>query len=215
MKNLILVLISSILFVGCTNDNKEIKVYEIIHHNKIAPQVAPMAHGPNDGHDHSGHDHEAYSQKSNDTTPTAQAVPTSSSSGGITWKAPKDWKEIKGNSIRLASFKIAENTECTLIVLSGEAGGLVSNVNRWRDQIGLSQIGETAVKAATQVVKTPLADALMVKLVNPNNKDLAFIASIIPKGSGTLFVKLAAPSNMIESLEAPYLELLKSISPKD
>ncbi|MCO4782278.1 MAG: hypothetical protein KC646_08110 [Candidatus Cloacimonetes bacterium] len=207
MKNLILVLISSILFVGCNNNNKEIKVYEIIHHNKAIPQAAPKAHDPHDGHNHEGHDH--------GTAKTPAASTSKATSSELTWKAPTGWKEIKGNSIRLVSFKIAENAECTFIVLSGQAGGLLSNVNRWRGQIGLSQIGEPAVKKAATLVKTPLADAQMFKLVNPNNKDLAFIASIIPKGSSTLFVKLAAPSDMIPSLEGPYLELLKSISTKE
>lgn len=221
MKNLILVLISSILLVGCTNNNnKEIKVYEIIHHNKAVSQAMPAGHGPNDGHDHSGHDHEGHDHEGHDhaakaTTQAAPSASSPSSSAGLTWKAPAGWKEIKGNSIRLVSFKISENAECTFIVLSGQAGGLESNVNRWRGQIGLSQIGDTAVKDATQIVKTPLAEAKMFKLVNPNNKDLAFIATILPKDSSTLFVKLAAPANMIDSLEAPYMELLKSISPKE
>ena len=202
MKKLILMIISSSFLIGCNNNNKEIKVYEIIHKNKpVSPQMG-MMHGPNDGHNHSandGHDHSSDQTKKK------------SSSSGITWTAPNGWSEVAGNSIRLVTFKISEKAECSFIVLSGVAGGLESNVNRWRGQIGLSPIGLAAIEKQMRKVKTPLAEAQMFKLVNPTNKDSSFLVSLIPKGDSTLFVKLNAPVDQLNSLEKPYLQLLSSI----
>ncbi|MCJ8346677.1 hypothetical protein MJH12_14130 [bacterium] len=199
MKNLLFIIISSIFLLGCNNNSKEIKVYEIYHHNRAKAPAPQMAHGPHDGHDHEGHNH-------------AETKPAKSTPTKLSWKAPIGWVEQAGNSIRLVTFKISDKAECSLIVLGGQAGGLADNVNRWRRQIGLSPIALSAIENSMVLVKTPLAEAKMFKLVNPNSKGQAFLVSLLPKDNGTLFVKLMAPANMIDSLEKPYLELLTSIS---
>jgi hypothetical protein len=53
--------------------------------------------------------------------------------------SPEGWSEEKGQGMRLATF-ISEGqqgrVECSLISLSGMAGGLEANINRWVGQLG-------------------------------------------------------------------------------
>ena len=198
MKRLFFLGISLALLSGCNSNNKEIKVYEIVHHNKPSAKSEMTTHNPHDGHDHS-HD---------------QHKPAKSNSSGLSWTAPKGWVEEAGKSMRLVTFRISDHSECSFIILGGAAGGLESNVNRWRGQIGLSPIGEEAILKMAQNIKTPINDAQMFKLKNPNNKDSAFLVSIIPLNGKTLFVKLNSPFDKIDSLENDYKNLLLSIKNK-
>ena len=55
------------------------------------------------------------------------------------WTTPRGWSERSPTSMRLINLKVTEDpeTECYLTVLSGDAGGILQNVNRWRSQISL------------------------------------------------------------------------------
>jgi len=69
---------------------------------------------------------------------------SSPSTGEISWQAPATWGKGRASSMRLASFAIpledGESADVSLTRLSGMAGGLLANVNRWRGQIGLSPV---------------------------------------------------------------------------
>jgi hypothetical protein len=58
----------------------------------------------------------------------------------ITWKAPEGWKEERGGSERLVSFRIPgkpREMEVTVTVLGKGASSVPANVERWRGQLHL------------------------------------------------------------------------------
>src|SRR5688572_18194483 len=82
------------------------------------------------------------------TIPKAMSVPMISaltsegqSQSRLTWTAPSTWKAQAPTAMRLASFaiptKAGKDLDFSVVMLSGEAGGLLANVNRWRGQIQL------------------------------------------------------------------------------
>src|SRR5260221_9183551 len=57
----------------------------------------------------------------------------------LEWETPAGWTEMPVNNFRQANFRLPGNdkAECYLSLLGGEAGGLESNITRWRSQISL------------------------------------------------------------------------------
>jgi len=70
----------------------------------------------------------------------------------FSWALPDGWEERAPNSIRIANFGIEADpaAECYLASLPGAAGGLVANVNRWREQMGLQAMPEVDIRAMPQ-----------------------------------------------------------------
>ena len=65
------------------------------------------------------------------------------------WRSPKDWHELAGSGMRAATFEIGEGDsrlECSVIPLPADdpttTDYLLSNINRWRGQVGLDRLSE-------------------------------------------------------------------------
>ena len=74
----------------------------------------------------------------NNLTPSSVIKETGSS--GLIWEKPESWIASEGSSMRLASFAIPYSEgsgDLSVIQLSGNGGGIESNVNRWRQQLDL------------------------------------------------------------------------------
>lgn len=64
----------------------------------------------------------------------------------IQWSAPNNWKPGKTNELRYATFLIDPDAnpklELTVIKLGKDAGSILANINRWREQVGLGPVSE-------------------------------------------------------------------------
>lgn len=64
----------------------------------------------------------------------------------VSWDVPAGWTQEPGAGLRYGSFRIGakkDAVELTVIPLSGAAGSIAANVNRWRSQLGLQPLPET------------------------------------------------------------------------
>lgn len=63
------------------------------------------------------------------------------------WSLPDGWEIRKGRPGRIVTVgpKDASTTECYLYPLSGDGGGVVLNLNRWRSQMGQKSLDEEAI----------------------------------------------------------------------
>lgn len=139
-------------------------------------------------HDHD-HDHDPeVTQTESNPEPTAQ------SNGGIDWTPPEEWKvEENSSSVISVAFNADSGARITLTSLGGTGGGALSNINRWRNQLGLPFID-----ALTDESIVDLGDeALFVDLVSPDDS-ARMAAGILPIGDQTLFFKLTGPVESIE-----------------
>ncbi|WP_339728952.1 hypothetical protein [uncultured Gimesia sp.] len=77
------------------------------------------------------------------------------------WKVPENWEQLPGNSMRFATLKVKGSdpaVELSVMPLPANSDlneALLSNINRWRDQVGLGNITEAQLKAASD---TPALD---------------------------------------------------------
>lgn len=78
----------------------------------------------------------------------------------MTWTVPEGWKHEPGSGLRFATFRIGTDNllELTVIGLGGEAGSLLANVNRWRNQIGLPALADADLGQVVHELSTEDAE---------------------------------------------------------
>jgi hypothetical protein len=108
----------------------------------------------------------------------------------LTWTAPPGWKQQAGEAkqFRFAEFQVgdkADGVEMTVSFLEGEAGTLINNVNRWREQIGLRPIQDVDLDLFTREERLEVGNVVFVDLAGPGKGGPAAGAG----GSGLHFSK--------------------------
>ena len=121
----------------------------------------------------------------------------------MTWKVPAGWEAIPGsNTMRLASFAIthAEQTgEVAITRFPGDVGGLLANLNRWRNQVGLPPVQDAAQQPATSLVvagKPALRFDLMA--AGPHDPERLVVVFVEHAGM-TWFIKMTGSRALVEA----------------
>ncbi|MGK0218824.1 MAG: hypothetical protein ACI9HE_002320 [Planctomycetota bacterium] len=153
----------------------------------------------------------------------AQATPSSASGGnasGFAWDIPEGWTSVPPRSnLRIADFSIdaAPGVECYAVAMGGDGGGLVANVNRWRDQVGQPPISAEAV-AALPMHPLSLRPAPFVEVEGDyRNMEAAVVSGaklvgLIHTMPGfTLFVKMTGPTDLVDAELPRFLALCASL----
>lgn len=149
----------------------------------------------------------------------ATAAPAAASSE-IHWRPPSSWKEKPAGQMRLASYGVpgpGGEADMSVVVLPGEAGGPLANVNRWRGQLGMEPLAdESALAAASRRVKTRAGEAVVVEFHSPGTgPGTAMLAAILSHAGQSWFFKLTGPEATVKQAGAGYLELLGSLHPAE
>ena len=89
--------------------------------------------------------------------------------GDLTWEKPASWNYSEGSSMRIASFsvpyKVGEG-DLSVIQLSGDGGGLESNVNRWRRQLNMAPISIEEIEKNINIQIGRLGEYSLIKIIN-------------------------------------------------
>lgn len=129
--------------------------------------------------------------------------------GGFAWQAPKGWAESPGSGMRLASFAIRHRDKeglCTVVTLSGPAGGLESNVVRWLGQLelpvpegaGLGAFLEAQDRFETDSGLPVVFVDLLPLSRNQASRPDSMLVGVIQLGRQTAFLKLTGPMDLLE-----------------
>ncbi len=144
----------------------------------------------------------------------ALAAPSGEASS-LVWQAPGDWVEGKASSMRLASYAIpvesGEAGDVSIVKLSGAAGGLLANVNRWAGQIGLANLSPEGLVEVLQDRTTKYdVDYKLVTLINKETQR-AILAGIYDIGGDTVFAKLTISEDGLESSRLGFYSFCDSV----
>ena len=128
------------------------------------------------------------------------------------WQVPSGWKAAGPKPMRLASFDIpdaAGNGDVSISKLSGNGGGLLANVNRWRGQVGLAPLEAGALAANSKTVATAGGDSgTWVELVGTEK---TILGAIVARGEVSWFFKLTAPSAVAAQNRETFEQFVRSI----
>ena len=124
----------------------------------------------------------------------------------LRWLAPETWEEETPGQFQVALYRIAPGISAAVSKFPGEAGGMVANVNRWREQIGLEPSPETGGEIIALAESNSQAQWFELK-----GAERSILAAVIPVDGQTWFFKLDAPTVALEITRPSFMDLLKSV----
>ncbi|MGK0188231.1 MAG: hypothetical protein ACI9R3_004023 [Verrucomicrobiales bacterium] len=142
------------------------------------------------------------------------------------WVAPDGWGEKAASRMRLINLSFGPNDEgeCYLTALPGEAGGIPSNVNRWRGQMGLEDLTNDEIDALPEKPLLQLA-AKFIDLkgdfggmsfpgapASDKKSNYRMLGLIQQQSPFTFFVKMTGPAEIVAANEEAFFTFCQSIT---
>lgn len=134
--------------------------------------------------------------------------------GALKWTLPKGWTEGTADGMRFATLKppIQGKVEASVVVLPGTAGGELSNVNRWRGQIGLAPIDELALTAARKAIKSKAGTVSVFDFTSAGQTKSRMVVGLISTSDGnTWFLKLVGDAEPVGKAEPDFVRFIGSL----
>lgn len=131
--------------------------------------------------------------------------------GELQYTVPAGWRQLPASGIRKATLQV-DDAELSVLVFPGDVGGELANINRWREQIDLAAIEESALATITRALTISQHPARYVDLIGPKN---SIKGAILPFHGRTWFFKLIGPSESVQANEAGLLAFLGSVQLPD
>jgi len=153
------------------------------------------------------------------SSPATTAPPAPASGDGKpTWQVPPGWSEVPGGQFLTAKFNITGEAGAQAAVnvstSSGEGGGLLANVNRWRQQLGLAPVGEAELAKSATSMELAGVKATLVEMEGMDArtaKAARIIGAIVPQSGQTWFYKLMGDSKLVESQKDAFTKFVQSV----
>lgn len=133
--------------------------------------------------------------------------------GAIAWDLPKGWTEARAGGMRLATLKppATGKIDVSVIVLPGTAGGELANVNRWRGQIGLPPVDETARAQMRKEVKSKAGSISLYDFAGQGANQERMIAGLLFADGHSWFVKMVGDEGPVAASRADLVKLLETL----
>jgi len=90
--------------------------------------------------------------------------------GQLRWTSPPGWTEERGNAQREATLRFGEREpklEISVVRFQGDGGGMLANLNRWRDQLGLEGVGEAELPVQARKLEGAATEVWVADLRGP------------------------------------------------
>jgi hypothetical protein len=136
----------------------------------------------------------------------------------LQYDKPEGWKEKPDpTGIRLLVFQIGDggkSADAAITALSGPAGGLLANVNRWRNQIHLEQVDEEQLHKELQQIEVAGTAAAYVDLTGPEfagRPSQRILGVVLPRGAQTWFFTIKGPADLVEKQKPAFEAFVKSV----
>ncbi len=145
--------------------------------------------------------------------PSLPPPPMPSGADTLSWDLPKGWSEARAGGMRVATLKppAPGKVDVSVIVLPGEAGGELANVNRWRGQIGLPPVDEAGRARMRQEVKSKAGAISLYDFSSEGASKQRMIAGTLLADGRSWFVKMVGDSGPVSASRADFVKLLETL----
>jgi hypothetical protein len=151
------------------------------------------------------------------------ALPPSGAQGfALEWDLPPGWTALPANNFRQANFRLPgnEKAECYLSLLGGEAGGLESNIARWRSQISLPPLPAAELAALPHAlllgrdgVVVDCAGTWIGMSGTEHDAGWRLTGILQVSADGSAFFKMYGPEALIAAEKEHFMALARSLRP--
>jgi hypothetical protein len=141
----------------------------------------------------------------------------------LAWEAPTGWVQGPPKPMREVTFFLGEDqaTECYIAVLGGTGGGAFSNVNRWRDQMGVPALSSEDF-AALERIPVLGTEAIVVEINSGSFEGMAgekvdqagLLGLVCELPDRAVFVKMIGPEPVVGAAREEFLTFCRSLEPK-
>jgi len=166
-----------------------------------------------DGHNHSDTPGSSANDAMNNPMNTQMLGDLPPASTQLSYKAPDDWQKQEAGGMRSASFKVSKDqatADVSVIALSGDGGGVLSNVNRWRDQAGLEPIQENELDKMFTILPVDGHSAYYLSILT-DDAESNMLITLIETAESTWFIKMSGDRELLQSQQENYLNFVKSL----
>ncbi len=132
------------------------------------------------------------------------------------------WEKQPLSPMRLASYQIKGEAgavvDISFSTLRSAPGGLLANVNRWRDQMGQAPIEEAELGQSSQTVKTTFGDAVVVDIEGlvagaDATKDGRLIGAIAEQDGKAWFFKMRGNAELTAAEKDNFTAWIQTVEP--
>jgi hypothetical protein len=134
----------------------------------------------------------------------------------LKYTKPASWVESQAE-MSVVAFRVAsgdQSAKITVTRLAGQAGGLVLNVNRWRNQIGLGPASEAGIRTDVRKIEIAGVPGDYVALTGPESsgsRRQAILAVLFEHDSATWFVKMIGNAELVNIEKLNFESFVKSV----
>ena len=182
------------LSTGCNRDG--VKVYHVSDSDTASPTPPP-----------------ATTAAMPATMPGGLPAPDNSGLPSLQYTLPTGWEKKAPTVMRVASFGVTQDgksADVSVIPMGGMAGGNLTNVIRWRGQVGLGSIEQDAMDKMTEKVVIAGQDADLFDIAGTGPDRI--IASVLHRDDTSWFFKITGDAALVEAQKPAFVAFLKSVS---
>jgi len=135
----------------------------------------------------------------------------------LKWTSPEGWQEVAPGEMRVASFRVrgegGKEADVSVIPLPGMAGGDLSNVNRWRGQVGLPPVTEEELARLAEKVNVGGHEAGLFDIAGTAaSGDKTRILAVVSHQADTAwFIKMTGDDELVAKQKPAFAEFLKTL----
>jgi hypothetical protein len=132
------------------------------------------------------------------------------------WTKPDSWTEKTLSEMRLGSFEVAgangESADISITAFPGDAGGLDSNINRWREQVHQTALESEQLAQTWQEETVDGVPTIIVDLQSPAGaeKVSAILGAVLRTADRTWFVKMTGSPDLLKTQKDNFLHFVRS-----
>ena len=138
----------------------------------------------------------------------------------MSWTVPQGWRQVGPATMRFVDMRFGPDGEGEAFVsaLTGDGGGLLANVNRWRAEMDLEPIQEADLQNM-ETMNFLGGPALKVDIEGDYRpvgatralENYRMIGLIQPSSELTFFVKMTGPADLVEQERERFEQFLRSV----
>lgn len=146
--------------------------------------------------------------------PAIMAADSAPTGDTPTWTVPAGWQAGPLAQFLIAKYLITGANGASAAVnvssLSGDGGGLLPNVNRWRAQLGVAPMAEADL-ASLPTIDASGTKATVIEFTGTSaGKPAQLIGVVLPLNGQTWFYKLMGDANLVSQQKAALVQFVQS-----
>ncbi len=144
----------------------------------------------------------------------------SSQQGNPQWTIPEVWQPGRPSQMRRGSYQVMGDdnkmVDIAVTTFPGDVGGMLANINRWRNQIGLGPVTAGMVDTVVEKLDIDGKECQYVDLSGltpPAGKfhpQRSLVGTFTHKGNSWFF-KMSGDASLVEIQQKPFMEFLNSV----